>query len=130
MNPLTNSQLRIAVAEAMGWREAFPAKGKPHKETERGGILLPYKWVNERTHERSMELPNYPESLDACAGFEKTITSQQQVNYRNYLMLEASHAAGMGMRSREDDTLFCVTTSTARQRCLAFLRTTKPEMFL
>ncbi len=55
----------MALAHADGWREAFPTKGEPHTETRRGGILLPYYWVNERTHERRMELPYYLEDLNA-----------------------------------------------------------------
>lgn len=48
-----------AIAEFVGWREAFPKDQSPHPETKRGGILLPYYWVNERTHERVMKLPDF-----------------------------------------------------------------------
>lgn len=77
MTPLAQ---QLAMAELDGWREAFPGHAQPHPETKRGGILLPYKWVNERTHERRMELPDYLGDLNAVHGVE-AILSQEQFFY-------------------------------------------------
>ncbi len=63
---ISDEDLNQVVAEHCDtWRVAFPAGGPPHPETRKGGILLPYRWVNERTHERVYHLPNYLEDANA-----------------------------------------------------------------
>lgn len=62
MNP---EEINLAIAAQCGWREAFPLKEKPHEDTKRGGILLPYKWINEITKKREQKLPDYCNDLNA-----------------------------------------------------------------
>lgn len=104
---------RKAIAEACGWREAFPQKGEPHAETGRGGILLPYHWVNERTHERAMDLPDYLSDHNAMAEAEKAEGMSRSPDYYDALE-EVCH------RDNKMDNHIC---ATAAQRAEAFLRT-------
>lgn len=123
MGEMTDEQIRLACAEECHWREAFPGHGQPHPETRRGGILLPYKWVNEVTHERMYVLPDYLNSRDTCAEFEATLKhpADQLAYYRALVdMIEAKPGACVYWET---------TTATPRQRCLAFLRVKRPELF-
>jgi len=54
-------------------------------------------------------LPNYPESLDACAGFEKTNWSNHKAYLRNLIDI---------CQTPED-----AITANPLQRCLAYLKT-------
>lgn len=106
---------RVAIAEACGWREAFPPKGKPHELTKRGGILLPYHWVQEGTGDRLYNLPDYLNDLNAMAAAEKILnwdeqTSTELFNYRCWL----TKICGKD----RDLTMF----ASAAQRAEAFLR--------
>jgi hypothetical protein len=74
-----------AIAEWEGWREAFPQNKDAHPETKKGGILLPYKWVNENTHERTMQLPNYSTSLDAIQSVVMRLSPDQFSSYLRHL---------------------------------------------
>ena len=84
---MTPANQILAIAIAVGWREAFPADGKPHPETLRAGILLPYKWVNEITQERAMKLPDYLNDLNAMYEAEKTFVGnvEQESKYATEL---------------------------------------------
>ncbi len=120
----TDEQLRVMVAEAMGWRWGSNALG----------------WIDVQiygvppggeAHHWAM-FPNYPADLNACAEFEKAINPEQQYLYGNALAdlvrkpeLEAARRDGQD----EDDQFplngfghFHVATITARQRCLAYLK--------
>lgn len=106
-----------ALAEASGWRVAFPKSGPPHKETTRGGILLPYRWVNEITHERAYDLPDFLNSLDAMARAEDFICAPDDPD------------DGNGMRFRYCRELYIVVPferqpfrATAAQRAEALLK--------
>jgi len=100
---------RAAIAHACGWREAFPKHGEPHPETRKGGILLPYHWVNEQTHKRELDLPDYLNDLNAMRDAEKMAGLEVIKGMRFHLWLicdqiTAHHA-------------------TAAQRAEAFLKT-------
>lgn len=106
---------QIAIAKACGWREAFPQKGDAHPETKRGGILLPYYWVNEITHERRMELPDYLNDLNAMHEAEKILDFAQMCMMGEILR-------EIEMRTEQARGSFRWHT-TAAQRAEAFLRT-------
>ncbi len=78
---LSDDEKRRLIADLCGWREAFPKAGPPHPDTNRGGILLPYYWVNEKTHERRMELPDYLTDLNAMHDAEQILTGGQKEVY-------------------------------------------------
>lgn len=97
---MTNDEIRIKVAEACGW------KINPAKHTAK--IL---DWIHTESECTGYFPPNYPEDLNACADFEKTISPDQQ---NQYIMELGKVCCVRG---------FNIVTATARQRCLAFLKT-------
>lgn len=60
-------------------------------------------------------IPNFPESLDACAQFEATLTEKEELFYMMELMKQMQLTGTIGTRA--DRTY----KATALQRCLAFL---------
>lgn len=82
---LSDEQLDKRVAFLCGWREAFPKNEEPHPETKRGGVLLPYRWVNEDTHERDMFLPAYSGDMNAVQGAEEGLTNNQRISRNIWL---------------------------------------------
>ena len=106
---MTKEQIRIKVAEALEYKTTNTSTWITHKIWERNGL---YYAVGDIFCD-VRQLPNYPESLDACAEFEKTLRDDNSldgmVSYCNVLMqICESHRA-------------CVF-ATAEQRCLAFLK--------
>ncbi len=111
------------IAEACGWREAFPQDAPPHPDTKRGGILLPYRWINERTQERAMEVPNYFADLNAMREVEQVgIRSDKDAD--SYIRwLHVLCMSPMPFESMELLEQRGVIRATAAQRAEAFLRT-------
>lgn len=119
---MTKDEIRIACAEACGWKRREHRKN-PNCWTAPDGRFV-------RTYH---DLPNYPEDLNACHEMEKALTPDQQYNYGELLAslvrkpeLEAAKREGQD----EDDQFplngfghFALATIPAIQRCEAFLRT-------
>lgn len=121
---MTKEEMRIAIAEKCGWRDAFPINGEPHSETRRGGIMLPYHWVNEITHERRFDLPDYPADLNAMHDAEESLTDTQAYVYIQYLLdLVKAQNADVSL------TAFRLKRATAAQSAEALCRTLWPERF-
>lgn len=115
---MTNEEIRIKVAEAMGARWHSVLTG-PQSERlvlafSQWTNLGPLRWKLSDGRILSPQISNYPESLDACAEFEKTLTTEQRHDYVRALrhITEAWDAMPE----------FTTTFATARQRCLAYLR--------
>lgn len=87
MSPIDQQE---ALAHADGWRVAFPAAGKPHPRTNEGGILLPYRWVNERTGKRLYDLPDYLNDFNALHSLIKTLTPYPQIWMMDRLLGDSS----------------------------------------
>lgn len=79
---------RTAIAEACGWREAFPKGEEPHSETRKGGILLPYNLVNEITHERAFTPPDYLNDLNAMHEAESNLSHEQLLGFDRRLHID------------------------------------------
>lgn len=95
---LTDEEVRIKVAEAMGWNKIY--KG-PEPDN---------RWMSPCGRYRALEeIPNYPKSLDACAEFEGSNWQNHKAYIRNLIDI---------CQTPED-----AITATARQRCLAYLKT-------
>lgn len=96
---LTNEELRIKVAEVMGWKIKNTAHYNPpcklweHPEC---GVGM-----------EEEDLPNYPKDLNSCASFEATLTDEEWDVYCENL--------GGSIRS-------CASAAPL-QRCLAYLKT-------
>jgi len=108
---MTPEAQQLAIAEACGWREAFPKHSDPHAETKRGGILLPYYWVNEITHARAEKLPDYLNDLNAIHEAEKLVDA---IKYYEQLYICDKTGSFIGYKH--------LWHATAAQRAEAFLR--------
>lgn len=109
---MTNEEIRIKVAEAMGarlWNN--PTESGPSQlwgfQVPSPSEVFARMWL---CGEADCLLPDYPKDLNACAEFEKTLTDEEHNRYR-------THIYGMTFNPRE-----CFS-ATARQRCLAYLKT-------
>jgi len=71
MNPsdMSNEQLRIAVAKALGWTYAKPAYSR---------VLNVHAVVGLDPDGERRTTPNWPADLNACHQFEKTLSRDQQ----------------------------------------------------
>lgn len=105
----TDEEIRIKVAEAHG--------------TMRWSYALPTKCIGA-------SVPNYPEDLNACASFEATLTDEEKPCYVGWL--NASHPTSdifypdqseRGFNNKLAREVFGLVSATARQRCLAYLKT-------
>jgi hypothetical protein len=97
---MTNEEITIAVHEALGWIKLL--EGPNHYGYKRGD-----EW--HYLH----QVPNYPESLDACAEFEATLTDHE-------LML-MHHQITKILRQMKDPRP--AWRAPAKVRCLAYLKT-------
>jgi hypothetical protein len=68
-----------------------------------------------------VETPNYPESLDACAQFEKTLTLDESWEYAKLLMDYKQSANGFPLASKSE--VFNLQKATPIERCIAYLKT-------
>ena len=120
---LTDEELRVEVAKALGWTlkpcecEHPRCKREPrwHKpETLKDGT--PFQAIFD-------ELPDFPNDLDACHEFEKVLTDATfRGVYANRLFEIRS-----GRRIKTESLLWQVCNATARQRCCALLMTLNKE---
>ena len=67
---LTNEEIRIKIAKSLGWVKCGYYGDEQHSTFS--GIT---------PHGGRHEINNYPESLDACKEFEKTLTSENHFTY-------------------------------------------------
>lgn len=104
---LTDEKIRIKVAESMGWINFHQA------ENGDGNTLMGWWRGPPRT---SLAIPNYPESLDACAEFESALTPLEFEEYRWILW-------DLCKRLQFTEWHRAYLSSTPRQRCLAYLKT-------
>jgi hypothetical protein len=100
---MTDEQMKISIAESVGYKELFMDNGKS---------MIPQRW--ESPYDEfcyvAERLPDYFNDRNACAEFEKTLTDAEHDAYR-------AHIWEMTFMPRD-----CFS-ATARQRCLAFLKT-------
>lgn len=103
---LTDEEIRIKLAEACGW-----------KPTTDGGIC----W--DSNGKAILNPPNYPADLNSCAEFEKTLTTEEQQEYFYQLNEEVGLVSPRSPAWLLEWSVFKLVTATARQRCLAYLKT-------
>lgn len=113
----TNKELRIAIAEVLG----YTYHGDPDLKLE---AILCWSAPNEEyCLGRLHELPNWPESLDACHEMEKWLLAQCDLGFNDDIWID--YLAWLGLECRPSGSHH----ATALQRSLAFLRVKRPEMF-
>lgn len=98
---MTNEEIRIKVAGALGITGIWP-----------GG-----HWNGRDTSGKLVPVPNYPESLDACAGFEATLTWKEHLSFRKHLW---DIVITLGPEDTWDRQF---VSADAKTRCLAYLKT-------
>lgn len=114
MTPSSNSSLRVRIAEAQGWK--------------RSELITDLWYHQDSPHCQDGEyceeelIPDYPNSLDACAQFEAGLTDETQRWKYISELIDITQAESMEVHSE----VFVVATATAHQRCLAYLATIEP----
>lgn len=111
---MTDEQMRIAIAEACGW--------KPYKPITHDGwplLMTPPKKPNKEGWLET--IPDYLNDLNACAEFEKTLTDDELWEYSKLLMDYRQAANGFPLASRSE--VLKLQKATVRQRAEAFLKT-------
>lgn len=99
---MTNEEIRIKLAESLAWRK-----------TPFGDSIGDHP----RTWRTLSDLPNYPESLDACAEFEATLTWKEHLSFRKHLW---DIVITLGPEDTWDRQF---VSADAKTRCLAYLKT-------
>lgn len=115
---MTNEEIRIKVAESMGarlWNN--PTQSGPSQlwgfQVPSPSEVFARMWL---CGEADCLLPDYPKDLNACAEFEKTLTDEE---WRVY----SAEIVSLTLWDRATDTMKRILQATARQRCLAYLKT-------
>lgn len=110
---LTDEEIRIKVAESLGYKDLETKWEKYHQwECPDGRVRF------GTIADKYACLPNYPESLDACAEFEATLTEEEWETYADYLLWSEDEP---GHSNYTACKIGC--SATPRQRCLAYLKT-------
>lgn len=112
---MTPEAQRIAIAEARGW--TFD-KRTPNEKV----IAFTKRWLSSNKHDTNHYFcPDYLNDLNSCAGFRKSLTFSQRLDFDGLFLMIVSRDAGLNhnvlLALRE-----CYD-ATALQRCEAFLRT-------
>lgn len=102
---LTNEEIKALIRKSQGWTEL--------KEGPRQ-----YGWKRGNKWHYLHDVPNYPLDLNACAEFEKTLTDEEWEAYADHLLWDEGETGHSNYSACKTG---CI--ATARQRCLAFLKT-------
>jgi hypothetical protein len=101
---MTTEQIRIAVAEEMGWTNLTSDGAYGHKEELCG-------------KSGRCTTPNYPADLNSCAEMRKSLTKEEREKYAEYL-LEETQAED----DRPLDIAWSSADATALMHCRVYLR--------
>lgn len=126
MNPsdMTNEQLRVAVAEALGWTDIRPIDPALCDVQDIGkGIEGRTKLSRDRFADYFCPVPDFPEDLNACHEFESGLRVEVVFDY----MVQLVKICALDMYKPDCGALFVIAHATARQRCIALLETLKKE---
>lgn len=107
---MTDDQLRVAVAERMGWKILWPKSWQNRHLSRPDGTC--FRPADPRISLADL-LPDFPADLNACHEMEETLNDEQKANYA--MMLHEMHGTPLATFWHR------VICSTARQRCIAFL---------
>lgn len=107
---MTDEQMRIAIAESVGYKELFMDNGKS---------MVPQRW--ESPYDEfcyvAERLPDYLNNLNAMHQAEKVFSAEQLTDYG----IELSKVVPCGWDAQVHWGK--LAHATARQRCIAFLKT-------
>lgn len=129
---MTNDEIRIAVAEEMGWRDIKKCGKSSMLPSETGAQLRGTKDDLIASEKVYYFLPNYPSDLNACVEFEKALHATGHLplhnEHREYLVAlmsilnPAKELWDNGTFIGNWGDAIKVAEATALQRCEAFLR--------
>ena len=114
---LTDDEIRVRVAELMGWREIPWSELTNPREAREQKLFC-----RSNEDHRCEWLPNYPADLNACASFEATLTREQCQAYNRKLMETVTERP-----DTEQQSLRWSWGRPPRARCEAFLAVMQPE---
>jgi hypothetical protein len=116
---MTNEEIRIKVAEAMGarlWNN--PTQSGPSQlwgfQVPSPSEVFARMWL---CGEADCLLPDYPKDLNACAEFEKMLTDEEHFSFRKHLW---DIVIKLGPEDTWDRQF---VSADAKTRCIAYLRT-------
>lgn len=109
---MSDQEINEAIANAVGWTDVRAN----YQDTGRILGRPPDARPDGLTMHR--EVPNFTNSLDACASFERTLEARHFNSYVNNIA-EQYDAEGYMSPEQSD---FALCTATPLQRCEAFLR--------
>lgn len=133
---MTNEEIRIKVAEAMGLFRIEPLRRTTRKRNDDpNGVRLWYCSEHHGGAATYSEVPNYPEDLNACHEMEKSlVTVGEWISYMENLASVATIPTNGATawelvckmsHSDQKGVLYGLAGfvhATARQRCLAYLK--------
>lgn len=108
INMMTKPEMRIAIAESLGWIRVNTGPVNIHLWIHKDCSIC----NSGEAHSHSIdELPNYPESLDACREFQRTLDSDEQMTYEDHLSIIEDHKGCYQWELEAED------------HCIAYLKT-------
>lgn len=121
---MTNEEIRIKVAEAMGWKPPFNEREWLYNSGSEGEDVYG-KFVGTDPCGDREQVPNYPFDLNACAEFEAELKKLRVFSsyLSNLALICGFNAQGNEAWFKLHAGLEAVCSATARQRCLAYLKT-------
>lgn len=119
LQSLSDEELRTALAEALGWKGPFEKQWLRECDMEGGDI---WAFAGETPTGGFDEVPNYPKSLDAIEGAEKTFKDDIEKQMAYMIALEkVCLTPDCGHGSNQHD--WQIYTASARQRTIAAIAT-------
>lgn len=114
---MDKEQIRIAVAEELGWAKYFI----------HGNGLDCDMWFHPSSGMCYHDLPKYPDSLDACVEFESTLDTAK---LQNRYQFEIADICWGDEERGDNQVVFNQLTARPIQRCIAFLKTRNNTNYL
>jgi hypothetical protein len=118
MKTMTNEEMRISIAEWVGWKYKL-------FDSMDGGS---YGWVKGDNFPCDIDtIPNYPEDLNAMHEAEKKLSRLERIAYMRRLRLNAIEHDPENHITNDEANALCFATS--QQRSEALCRVILPERF-
>lgn len=117
LQALSPDELRVRVAELMGWRVECDGPPDYGMHGLHPGLHQP--------DDTPVELPPYHESLDSCREFEDAMTDEEHWHYRQHLRRITALDASTVYSS--DKSRRAYLSATPLQRCQAYILTKQSQ---
>jgi len=111
---MTPEQMRIAAAEACGWTNLRQSNPWEFSDDPDNRVVLCGYWPAPQGGGVGAAIPNYPADLNACAEMEAGLTTEDLIEYAEWL--------GADRHEMPSKSWVILLRATPLQRCEAFLR--------